>query len=305
METIDVINDFLSETDEQNKCYALIDFLCSLSISNLNKVLFPTNVIKFEKSANGRAQQYSICAESDIDYKKDSVLYLIGVEIVSRSKPNDIPLPAEIVYSLMKCGIDWLKYSMVGASSLSYSGYSDSWNNFIDCVLPVYVVSKDGKSHPFKTASGNTRIMMQGWVRHGDIVKEVVRKDNKRSASIERCLTNYGFFRSHSEINFQIVCRSLLSNIIESQDQCFKRLCWGQSFSMEDIQDCITEGNKFLATNEKSIKHRLISNKKNLCITCGKLIPFLRRLRNALYCSETHRRQATNIRHEQKSAHQN
>jgi hypothetical protein len=119
------------------------------------------------------------------------VLYLIGVEIVSRSKPNDIPLPAEIVYSLTKCGIEWLKFSMVGATCSIYSGYSDSWNNFLDCVLPEYVVSKDRKPHPFESASGNTRIMKQGWVRHGDLVKEVVRKDKKRSAIIERCLTNY------------------------------------------------------------------------------------------------------------------
>jgi hypothetical protein len=278
MKLIDLLNNFLNEKDEFSKSSALIDFFSYLRVFNLNKLLFPTNVLIYDKLPGGKVQRPLIRHESEIDPEKGNVLFLLGMEIVSRSKLYSIPLPSQIVYSLTKCAIDWLNYSFSGATVEMYPEHGLSWSNFLDCVLPVYVLSIDGKPHKFKTASGNVRFLRQGWVRHGDLVREVAGKDNSGGCLIKRRPANNKFFRPHPDIRFQTVCRSLFVNFFENQNKCFDRLFWGQTFTMADVQDCLTEALKYLSLSGKTVNEIL------RCKKCGGPIPLKRRLRGAKYC---------------------
>ena len=201
MEMIDALNDLLIEKDESKISSALINFLSSLSPSDLSMVLFPTNILRYEKLATGKAERFQISDEAIIDSKKDTVLYLLGVEIASRSIKHGINLPPAIVESLTRCGIEWLKYSFVGATS---EMFGTSWSSFLGCVLPAYVLSIDGKPHDFTAASGNTRTMRQGWVRRGDLIRDVATSDKKGSFTQLQAV-NAQFFRLHPEIDFKVV----------------------------------------------------------------------------------------------------
>ncbi len=292
MESIEFLNGFLNEKDEFKKTSALIDFLCSLNSFDLNSVLFPTNILKYQKIPNGKEAQFSINDDVINESGKETVFHLLCVEIASRSKLYSIPLPPRIIQALIRGGIEWLKYAFAGGTS-EISGAS--WDHFLYCVLPVYVLSIDGKSHQFNFANGNKRIMQQGWVKRSDLIKEVVINDKTGSFNQLQAV-NSKFFRLHPEINFQVVCRSLFLNFLENEDKCFTRLFWG-AFAMADIEDCMAEAAKFLAIQEVAANMKPITLEGPLCAYCKiKPIPSNRLARDAIYCSAKCQKDAANQR---------
>ncbi len=292
MASIEFLNVFLNEKDEVKKSCALTDFLCSLNSFDLNRVLFPTNILKYEKLPNGKAAQFSINDNIITESGKETVFYLLCVEIASRSKLYSIPLPPQIIQALIRGGLEWLKYAFAG-NTAEMSGAA--WDNFLYCSLPVYVLSVDGKPHQFNFSNGNKRIMQQGWVKHSDLIKEVVVNDKTGSFNQLQAV-NSKFFRIHPEINFQVVCRSLFLNFLENEDKCFTRLFWG-AYTMADVEDCLAEAVKFIAIQEVAANKKSIAEKIPLCVYCKiKPIPSERLVRKAKYCSTKCQRKAANQR---------
>ena len=214
-----------------------------------------------------------------------TAFYLLGVEIASRSKLYSIPLPPRIIQALIRDGIEWLKYAFAGATS-EMSGAS--WDNFLYCALPVYILSVDGRSHKFNFANGNKRTMQQGWVKRSDLIKSVVAND-KNGGFNQLQAPNSEFFRLHPDINFQVVCRSLFLNYLENENKCFTRLFWG-AFTIADIEDCVAEAVRSLSMNEFTAKEAFT------CEFCKRPIPQERRLRKAKYCSPKCQKNAANRR---------